>query len=287
VAEYRALRASVLRQWMDACGSQEIDLDDIVRFNEAVDQALSESIAFFSAQVDQARNLLLGMLGHDMRSPLNTILMTATYLNELNAGANVSSAASRLISSGASMKALLDDLVDFNRTKLGLGINVILAPIDMEQVFVDELEQIRGANPDHAIELEVVGNTQGRWDRIRMQQLLRNLVINAIKHGSPDAPVRVLMDGKGADLRIEITNNGPTMEQSALSLIFNPLKKGPTPENSPMSNSGLGLGLYIVREIARSHGGEVDVRSDSGETVFSVRLPRGNEATSPRESSAL
>jgi signal transduction histidine kinase len=87
-----ALRASVLHLWMEACEPDEISLDDIVRFNEAIDQAIAESIGFFSAQVDQARNLLLGMLGHDMRSPLNTILMTAQYLAALNAGANVSDA---------------------------------------------------------------------------------------------------------------------------------------------------------------------------------------------------
>jgi signal transduction histidine kinase len=102
-AEYRALRASVLRLWMDECGSEELHLDDTIRFNEAIDQALAESIGFFSAQVEQARNLFLGVLGHDLRSPLQTIEMTATYLAELHAGEKVSEAASRLIRSGAHM----------------------------------------------------------------------------------------------------------------------------------------------------------------------------------------
>ena len=99
--------------------------DDVIRFNEAIDQALAESISFFSVQVDQARNLLLGMLGHDMRSPLQTIQMTALYLANLNAGDKVSGAASRLIRSGARMQALLGDMLDFNRTNLGLGINIV------------------------------------------------------------------------------------------------------------------------------------------------------------------
>jgi hypothetical protein len=84
-AEYRALRASVLRLWIDA-GQPAPHADDVIRFNEAIDQALAESISFFSVQVDRARNLLLGMLGHDMRSPLQTIQMTAVYLANLNAG---------------------------------------------------------------------------------------------------------------------------------------------------------------------------------------------------------
>src|SRR5580765_2719962 len=164
VAEYRALRASVLRLWMDECQPGEINLDDVVRFNEAIDQGIAESIHFFSAQVLQARNLLLGMLGHDMRSPLNTILMTSQYLAALNAGASVSEAASRLIRSGASMKALLDDLVDFNRTHLGLGINVAVANVDLAALLADELEQLRGAHPSRQIEVNIVGHTQGVWD---------------------------------------------------------------------------------------------------------------------------
>ena len=164
-AEYRALRASVLRLWTEACQPNELNLEDVIRFNEAIDQALAESIGFFSEQVDRARNLLLGMLGHDMRNPLNAIQMTASYLAALNAGAEVSEAASRLIRSGACMKALLDDLVDFNRTKLGLGINIALANVDLAAVFADELEQLRGAHPARRLELEVVRRHSGPLGR--------------------------------------------------------------------------------------------------------------------------
>jgi len=138
-AEYRALRASVLRLWMDECRPEALDPDDLIRFNEAIDQALGESVSFFSAQVDQARNLLLGMLGHDMRSPLQAIQMTAVHLAAMNAGEKVSQAASRMIHSGARMQTLLDDMLDFNRTKLGLGINISPTNVDLAKLFADEL----------------------------------------------------------------------------------------------------------------------------------------------------
>jgi signal transduction histidine kinase len=280
-AEYRALRASVLRLWTEACQPNELNLEDLIRFNEAIDQALAESIGFFSEQVDRARNLLLGMLGHDMRNPLNAIQMTASHLAALNAGTEVSEAASRLIRSGACMKALLDDLVDFNRTQLGLGINIALADVDLAAVFADELEQLRGAHPARRLDLEVVGDTRGRWDGLRLQQLLRNLVSNAINYGAPGAPVCVVLTGEEADVRLEVTNSGPAIERSALDQIFDPLKRGPAHPDSQNTDSGLGLGLYIVREVARAHGGEVYVRSDKAETVFVVRLPRRNEGSSP------
>src|SRR4029077_10768047 len=277
--EYRALRASVLRLWTEASQPDDINLEDVIRFNEAIDQALAESIGFFSDQVERSRNLLLGMLGHDMRNPLNAIQMTASYLAALNAGAEVSEAAFRLIRSGASIKALLDDLVDFNRTKLGLGINITLANVDLAKVLADEVEQLRGAHPGRRLELQVIGDTWGLWDGLRLQQLLRNLVSNAIKYGEADAPVRVVLTGEEASVRIEVVNSGPGLEQSDLNQIFDPLKRGSVQHHDTYDS--LGLGLYIVREVARAHGGEIDVRSDKGETVFAVRLPRRNEGSSP------
>lgn len=281
VAEYRALRASVLRLWIDASPLDQSGVEDMIRFNEAIDQAVAESVGHFHALVEQSRNLLLGMLGHDMRSPLNTIVMTASYLAALNAGEKVSVAAARLIRSGASMQALLEDLVDFNRAKLGLGLKVQRSEIDLAAVVADELEQLRGAYPGRRIELEATANSHGQWDGARLQQLVRNLVSNAIRYGAPDAPIRVAIRGQEADLYLEVTNSGPTIPPSVLGQIFDPLKRGSTQGDSQDVPEGLGLGLFIVREIALAHGGEVEVRSEEGETTFAVRLPRNESGKMP------
>lgn len=271
VAEYRALRASVLRLWMDGGPSAPALADDIIRFNEAIDQAVAESVGHFHAQVELARNLLLGMLGHDMRSPLATIRVTASHLAALNAGEKVSVAAARLIRSGASMQALLDDLMDFSRTNLGVGIRVVAAEIDLGTIVTDELEQLRGAHPQRCIELAVSGNTLGCWDSARLQQLLRNLTSNALSYGAHDAPVCVALRGEEASVLIEVTNRGPELDTATLRTLFDPLTRGPTQGDE---HGSLGLGLFIVREIARAHGGDVEVRSAQGETTFAVRLPR-------------
>jgi signal transduction histidine kinase len=273
-AEYRALRASVLRLWMDECQPEDPHLDDVIRFNEAIDQALAESVGFFSEEVDQARNLLLGMLGHDMRSPLQAIQMTAVYLAALNVGEKVSEAASRLISSGARMHALLDDMLDFNRTNLGLGINIAPAEVDLAKLFADELNLLRAAHPERSVELDVVGDVHGLWDGRRLQQLLGNLVLNGLKYGAADAPVRVVVMGEEAQVRFEVKNIGPVIERSALERIFDPLHRGAEHDNKNDPDGNLGLGLYIAREIAKAHGGEIEARSDDMETVFMVRLPR-------------
>ncbi|PTQ77497.1 phospho-acceptor domain-containing protein [Nitrosospira multiformis] len=251
-------------------------MDGIIRFNEAIDQALAESVTFYSAQVDQARNLFLGMLGHDLRNPLHTIQMTAFYLAALNADAKVSEAAGRLINSGRHMQALLDDLLDFNRTSLGLGINITPGDVDLSQLCAGALDQLRPANPGRRIDLEVHGDTCGSWDSKRLQQLLGNLVRNAIKYGAPDAPVYVDLNGDTAGVVLEVRNSGPVIEPSDLDRIFDPLKRGSDNENNRDADGSLGLGLYIAREIARGHGGSIEARSDENETVFTVRLPRSH-----------
>ena len=272
-AEYRALRASVLQLWTDSCGPDNIPVDDLIRFNEAIDQALAESITFYSAKVEESRNLLLGMLGHDMRTPLQTIQMTSSYLAALNAGQAVSAAAKRLISSGARMQALMDDLVDFNRSNLGLGININPSSIDLASAFQEEVDQLRVAHPGRDITLEMSGDLQGMWDGLRLRQVLANLVVNGLKHGNQDTPVHVTVAEDGDTIRIEVKNFGPVIDESTVNWIFDPLKRGGGAEHQHAAE-GLGLGLYIAREIARSHGGDIQARSTNAETVFSVMLPR-------------
>lgn len=273
-AEYRALRASVLHLWAQADRPDSTDLQDTIRFNEAIDQALAESIAFFSAEVDQARNLFLGMLGHDMRNPLQVIQVTAAYLGRLNAGVDVSAAATRLVNSGARLKALLDDLLDFNRIKLGLGINIAPSAFDLADVLADELQQIRVAHPGRQIELELTGDMRGVWDANRLHQLLCNLVLNALTYGALDAPVRVVVAGMQSEVVIAVKNRGPMIERSTLHQIFDPLTRGPENQDGPGPHGSLGLGLYICRGIVTAHGGDISAQSDETETVFIVRLPR-------------
>ncbi len=277
-AEYRALRASVLRLWEEAWQPGTESLQEVMRFNEAIDQALAESIAFFSAHLERSRDLLLGMLGHDMRSPLNAVVLTAADLASMNAGTEVSETAESLIRSGASMQALLEDLVDFSRTSLGVGINIEVGEADLTPLLVDELKQHRAANPRTRVELTMEGDLTGQWDGRRLQQVLRKLFSNASAYGSEDAPVRVTVRGDDAWVRIEVANRGPVIEPAVAQILFDPLQRGST-EKSRAKKDGLGLGLYIVREITRAHGGEVAVQSDAEATVFSVLLPRRSKAS--------
>lgn len=271
-SEYRALRASVLSGWLEACGPGYPNIRDMLRFNEAIDQALAESIASFTAHVTRSRSLLLGMLSHDLRSPLHTVQMIAQLLRTMNSDGEVLLAAERLVRSGARMQKLLDDLIDFNRTELGLGIPVTPREVDLRQVCAEELEQIRATYPERAVELDVAGDCRGSWDPDRMQQVLNNLVLNAIHYGDPDAAIRVAVRSGESDLRLTVANAGKPMDGDTMKHIFEPLRRGT--ERAGANNSGLGLGLFIASEITKAHGGRIAVEASGNQTVFTVSLPK-------------
>ena len=174
------------------------------------------------------------------------------------------------------MQALLNDLLDFDRSQLGLGIRVTPTPTDLAPICAEEIDEIRGAHPDRSVELEVSGNCRGLWDGGRIRQLLDNLVTNAINYGGPDTPVRVALVGGKHEVCLTVTNIGH-IDQGALAQIFEPLKRGIGHEHT--NDSGLGLGLYIASEIAKAHGGGIEATSDPSSTIFSVHLPRQRAPT--------
>jgi signal transduction histidine kinase len=273
-AEYRALRTSVLTLWFERSPSRAVtDFDDVIRFNEAIDQALAESVDFFSFKVDQSRNLMLGMLGHDLRSPLQAIQLTAKLLAALNAGEKVSRAADRLITSGARMQQLVDDLLDFNRLQLGLRRRITTAASELEAIARQEIQELRAAYPQREVELQCQGETLGAWDVKRVQQLLSNLVVNALTHGTPDTAVKVMLTSDPKEVRIKVTNHGLVIDPVLLSEILRPLQRGAL-EAELAANDGLGLGLFIASEVAKGHGGRIEVESSGTETVFTAVLPR-------------
>jgi signal transduction histidine kinase len=245
----------------------------VIRFNEAIDQALAESVDFFSFKVDQSRNLMLGMLGHDLRSPLQAIQLTAKLLAALNAGEKVSRAADRLITSGARMQQLVDDLLDFNRLQLGLRMRITTAASELEAIARQEIQEVRAAFPQREVDLQCQGETLGAWDVKRVQQLLSNLVVNALTHGTPDTAVKVMLTSDPKEVRIKVTNHGLVIDPVLLSEILQPLQRGAL-EAELAANDGLGLGLFIASEVAKGHGGRIEVESSGTETVFTAVLPR-------------
>jgi len=278
VSEYRALRSSVLRLWLTP--GQVLDDDsfaDMERFNEAIDQALAESVAHFAVEADRWRHIFLAVLGHDLRGPLNAVLLTAELLSRLSSDAPTTAHTKRLIRSGKRMQDLLDSLLDYSRSSLGQGIAIRRSQVDLAAELEEELEVVRAALPGRQIDLVVSGKTEGEFDSSRVRESLANLVFNAARYGPEGTAISVDLCGSEGKVVLSVTNQGEPIPDALLPSLFEPLRRGhgeppAEPSEDSSGRSNLGLGLFIVHEVAVAHGGGVEVASGAGTTVFTVTL---------------
>ncbi len=278
LAEYRALRASVLRLWSDqGCRGLPTDSDDITRFNEAIDQALAASVARYSAMINHAQHLFLAILAHDLRNPLNTTVMASSYLMRVAALAPAHAAmVARIHRSGLRMGRLVDDLIDYTRTHLGTALPMTLSKANLGVICRGTVDELRLAYPERAIAFEADAELDGIWDEGRIAQVFSNLLGNALQHGSPDQPIGMRLVSGSSDIIVRIHNRGKPIAPAAIAMIFDPLVRFADPDAHPHgSENSLGIGLYIARAIIEAHGGAIAVTSDAvSGTTFSVRLPR-------------
>jgi signal transduction histidine kinase len=282
-AEYRALRASVIRLWMESApvlGRDEVI--ELTRFNEAMDEALAASILHFAAEAARMRNLFLGVLSHELRTPLSTIMASGeSLLFAARSGEALPKAAERTLRGARRIKSLLDDLLDYVRSGLGEGMRMTTTRVDMGLACARLVGELRASHPGRTIDLEQVGDLACTCDEHRMAQAISNLLGNALRHGAPDAPVRIRADGSMRDeVAVSVHNSGPPIPAATRQSLFEPLVRG---KDSSQGGYNLGLGLYIVREIAQAHGGSARVESDArAGTIFTLRIPR--DAAAPATS---
>lgn len=279
-AEFRAMRASVMAFWLRFHGAETeaLPTDEITRFNEGMDKALAESVQRYSSEVAASRDMFLAVLGHDLRGPLTGIDMSAMLLAKPGlSDAARREAAARIKRASRGMSRLITDLLEYTRTRLGAGIPIDRSACDLGPVCEAALEDIRTGNPDQQFVQRMSGDLTLQGDSARMQQVLSNLLSNAVQHGNRQSPITLTAEGEPDAVVLKVSNSGDPIPLHALQAIFEPLVQAPN-ANSDMherSKTSLGLGLFIVREIVLAHGGSISVESslDAG-TVFTIRIPR-------------
>lgn len=220
------------------------------------------------------RERFIAIVSHDLRNPLNAITMSAQLLANDDALADRHlRAVTRIQRSSERMGRMISDLLDFTRGRLGGGIPVSPKPTNLRQLVRGVVDELEASHPDHALTMAAEGNFEGDWDPDRLAQLLANLGKNALDYGAEGTPVELRLKDAGELVQIEVVNQGPPIPPELLGRIFEPFRRGDDSDQRP--GSGLGLGLFIAREVVRAHGGEITVRSRAGEgTVFRIRLPR-------------
>jgi signal transduction histidine kinase len=277
ITEYRAFRTSVIRLWMAAGGgrNQPRDMLDLLRFHEAMDQAIAESVARYTDQTKKSTDLFIGILGHDIRNPLGTISMSAQYL--VRSGKLPASAAETIINSVVRINSVIEHVVDFTRVQAEGMMPIKPVPGDLATQFDKVLGETRVRYPHSLLRMESAGDFNGAWDEGRMGQLLSNLLANALTHGAADQPVTVRLWECAGGVAFSVHNWGTPIPAKEQQLIFKPLVRGmATGQGERRETTGLGLGLFICEEIVRAHGGSIAVTSDAATgTSFTVTLPRG------------
>lgn len=279
VAEYRALRASVLSLWTRGAGELKAEhIDDLIRFNEAIDQSLAESVTEFNESVEEAKEMFLAILGHDLRNPLGAIYTSAKFMVETGELREpYLSLSQRIVRSAARSVDMIGELLDFTRSRLGGGIPVVPAEVNLGRLLHEAVDEVSAAHTGCEFRVDTRKEQRGHWDGPRLSQALINLLSNAGQHAPRGTPISVSLDADGDDITITIHNMGAAIAGDRLDGIFNPMKSR---EPGAVAASGgstgsLGLGLYIAERIVHAHDGRIDVESaEMKGTTFTVHLPR-------------
>jgi len=277
VSEYRALRASVIKLWgRTNTQIHKEDLMDLTRFNESIDQELAESVSHYTKKVNYSKDLFISVLSHDIRSPLNAITMSAQLQQNTATPKERQLMLSSLISESASrISTLVDDLLDVTRARFGAGIPAIRAPMDMEFVARQLVEEMQAVHPTRTILLKVSGDLKGKWDKARIGQVFSNLIGNAVQYSFKDTSIEVAVKGLKEEVELSVHNVGVPIPPEQTKTIFNSLTRAVTDEGDHPASVNLGLGLFIVKEVVEAHGGIIDVTSSEKEgTTFTARFPR-------------
>lgn len=237
----------------------------------------AESALLGERETSELREQFIAVLGHDLRTPLGAIQTGVDLLKRKHDDPDAQPVLERIERSVKRMSALVDDVVDFTRGRMGGGIALALRREDrMDLVFEQVIEELRGVYPERQLVTNIQSDLGLLCDAGRMAQMLSNLLKNALVHGSADHPIRVAAHSVDGVFYLMVTNHGPELTKRVTAQLFKPFWRAATEQ----PRDGLGLGLFIVAEIARSHGGTIDVLSAGAMTTFRFTLP--DPGTSPR-----
>jgi signal transduction histidine kinase len=271
--EYQILRSLILRDMLAIDGGADIRAE-LVKLNEGMDHAVLQAVRRYVAARDELRERFIGILGHDLRAPLQVVQLALSRLADAcTKDAGAAKAVERGQRAIARMDRMISDVLDFARTHLGQGIPSRPTANDMGEICRAVVDERRAAHPDRRITVITRGDLRGFWDRDRVAQAITNLIENAIEHGHDPIELTVIDDDKR--VVTEVVNPGPPIPRDVLGRLFEPFRRGEA------HGKGLGLGLYIVSAIALAHGAMCDAISEPGRTRFQITWPRSRPEETP------
>jgi phosphoserine phosphatase RsbU/P len=231
------------------------------------------SYAIERKRLQDVEQLLVGVVSHDLRDPLQTIAMSFETLARSAAGDAERRTIERGRRAAARATALVHDLLDAARARLAGILPIQTSVVDLGRIALQVVDEHRERHPDRTIHVEASGDAETRADGRRIAQIVGNLLGNALQHSPPASPIGVTLQNAEHAFEIAVHSEG-VIPSEMRPRIFEPLERAALPQ--PGARRGVGLGLFIVGEIVRAHGGQVSVDSDEGRgTTFRVRIPGG------------
>lgn len=274
--EYACLRKVLHHQLMGLPATGQVRAD-LARLDEGLDRAIYEAVRRYVARRDELRDRFIGILGHDLRNPLATIATAAHVLRSTGGLPSKEQKRVEIIGHAAArMSRMVGDVLDFARGHLGGGIPTTPVACDVGEICRAVVDELHTAHPDRLIRVQTTGELTGTFDRDRLFQTFGNLISNALQHGQDPVEVTAAETDDKRAVVTRISNRGPAIAPEVLAKIFDPFV------GTSEKRVGLGLGLYIVAQIARAHGATCDVSSSLEETSFTIRWPRTPRSEMPR-----
>jgi PAS domain S-box-containing protein len=243
----------------------------VVVASDTTARADSEADAKRRAEFEQQ---LIGIVSHDLRNPLQVIRFAAALgLKSAAHDPRLMRHFERITSSSARALRMIDDLFDFTRIRFTGGLAVEAKAVDLHELARRGVEELLTAHPARSVQIETAGDGRGWWDPDRLEQVVQNLVGNALQHTTEETPVRVSTRGEPAQVVLEVHNAGPGIPREEQARLFEPFQRG---KRTGSTGRSMGLGLHITSHIAQAHGGTLELASSEAQgTTFTIRLPRG------------
>jgi len=279
ISEFRALRASVIKLWRAEWTNIETTdiLPDLLRFNEAIDQVMTESLSRFTDKFNHSGSLFVGALARDIRDPLAAVHKSAQALltrgklddEQVNRVSQIENSASRV-------SRVASDLIDAVGIRLNKGMPIAPAPMDLGTAVEDAAKEAQAAHSGRKILIQTSGNLKGEWDRARVGQLLSSLIDYAVLNGLNTSSIDVSAKGADEEVILSVHNDGALLPD-VVATVFDPLPRGEDENQIQGEKAKLDLGLFITQGIVTAHGGKIAVTSsEEGGTTFTAHLPRKN-----------
>lgn len=273
VSEFRALRASVIKLWRAAWDDPEDIIPDLLRFNESIDQVMTESLSRYTEKLTYAGTLFVGTLQNGFRVSLKQVSSSAQAL----AGSQLDEQQKRLVSQiktgTAGVDMMVYELIDAVHIRIGAGMTMNLAPSDIGAAMKDVVTEFEEGHPGQKIAVKAAGDLTGSWDIVRIRQMLSILFVSAVKHGSKAS--KILVAAKANDREVTLSVNiEDALSPETVATLFDPANQRQAKGDPQTDEDRLDLGLFIAEGIVNAHGGRIDVVSDEKQgTTFSAYLP--------------